>query len=87
MAGKVLSLLLPVSIAALVASQWRELVRYFKIEQMDFGAGHPELVPAEGERGYPCPGRGASDGTGEFDSASRGGGPRSPRALKDPTET
>lgn len=80
MAGKVFRLLLPVSVAVLIAIQWRDLVRYFKIERMDFGHGHPELVPAEGEHGYASPGSGASDGTGEFDSASRGG-PAPSRAL------
>jgi hypothetical protein len=72
MARKVLLLLLPVTIAVLVAAQWQELVRYFKIEQMDFGSGHPEAVPAEGMHGYPDRG-GVPDGTGDFDSASRGG--------------
>ncbi len=71
--GRALRLLLPVSIGVLIAIQWRDLVRYLKIEQLDFGDGHPELVPVEGERGYPRPGRGASDGTADFDSASRGG--------------
>ena len=71
--GRALRLLLPVSIGVLIAIQWRDLVRYLRIERMDFGKGHPELVPAEGDRGYPAPGRGASDGTADFDSASRGG--------------
>src|SRR5205085_2414562 len=50
MARKILLLLFPVAIAVLVAVQWQELVRYFKIEQMDFGGGHPEVVPAEARR-------------------------------------
>jgi hypothetical protein len=57
-----------------VAAQWREIVRYLKIEQMSLGQGHPENVPTRGSRGYPPPGRGAPDGTGDFDSAGRGGG-------------
>ena len=73
MAGKVFRLLLPVSIAALVAVQWRELVRYVKIEMMSVGDGHPEVVPAEGEHAYPSPGARASGSTGEFDPATRGG--------------
>jgi hypothetical protein len=73
MAGKVRRLLLLVSIGALIAVQWREIVRYFKIEMMNVGDGHPEVVPAEGEPGYPRPGNGISDGTGDFSSASRGG--------------
>lgn len=75
MASKALRVLLPVSVVVLIAVQWRDLVRYFRIKQMSFGSGHPEVVPAEGGRRYPAPGGGASDGTGEFDSASRGGGP------------
>ena len=67
-------LLLPASIAVLVASQWREINRYIKISQMSQGDGHPENVPAEGQAAYPThPGGGAFDGTGDFDSATRGG--------------
>jgi hypothetical protein len=73
MARKVVVLLFPVAIAVVVAVGWRDMVRYLRIEQMDLGSGHPELVPAEGEHGYRSPGRGASDGTADFDSAARGG--------------
>lgn len=74
MARKALRVLLPASVAVLVASQWREIARYVKISQMSRGDGHPEVVPAEGQHTY---GKGtpAPDGTGDFDSASRGGGP------------
>jgi hypothetical protein len=58
-----------------VAVQWRDIVRYLKIRQMSSGEGHPELVPAGGATSYAKPGQGAPDGTGDFDSASRGGGP------------
>ena len=38
------------------------------------GHGHPEFVPIRGSKAYPQrSGRGAADGTGDFDSASRGG--------------
>ena len=38
------------------------------------GGGHPGNVPAEGSTVYPQDaGHGAADGTGDFDSASRGG--------------
>jgi hypothetical protein len=60
-----------------VTAQWREIVRYLRIEQMSLGQGHPENVPARGSHSYPAPGRGVPDGTGDFDSAGRGGG-RSP---------
>ena len=74
MARKALRLLLPASIAVLVASQWREIARYIKISQMSRGGGHPQNVPAAGQHSYPTgPGGGDADGTGDFDSASRGG--------------
>jgi hypothetical protein len=53
--------------------QRNDIVRYLKIKRMSSGAGHPELVPAGGATSYPAPGRGAADGTGDFDSAGRGG--------------
>jgi hypothetical protein len=74
MARKALSLLLPVSVAVLAASQWREISRYIKLKQMSSGDGHPENVPVEGHHSYPSdPSKGDLDGTGDFDSASRGG--------------
>jgi hypothetical protein len=73
MAGKVLRLLLPVSVAVLIAVQWRDMMRYLRIKQMSFGDGHPEVVPVEGDHRYRGPGSGVADGTAEFDSASRGG--------------
>src|ERR1700758_4404721 len=75
MARKALRVLLPVSVAVLVASQWREISRYLKISQMSRGDGHPQAVPAGGKHAYK--GSGAADGTGDFDSESRGGGPSS----------
>jgi hypothetical protein len=75
MARKAL-LLLPVVAAALAASQWQEISRYIKLRQMSSGGGHPENVPVEGSHAYPTnPADGAADGTGDFDSLSRGGGP------------
>jgi hypothetical protein len=65
--------LLPASLAAIVASQWRDIARYLKIERMSAGQGHPELVPASGQHAYPADGAGVADGTGDFDSARRGG--------------
>ena len=43
MARKAL-LLLPVSVAVLAASQWREISRYIKIQQMSRGSGNPQVV-------------------------------------------
>ena len=77
MARKALRFLLPASVAILVATQWREIARYLKISNMSRGDGHPQAVPAGGKHAYP--GRsGATDGTGDFDSESRGGGPSTP---------
>ena len=74
MALKALRLLIPVGAALLVASQWADIKRYLKIKQMSAQQGHPENVPASGRSAYPhSPGGGAEDGTGDFDSASRGG--------------
>jgi hypothetical protein len=76
MARKALTLLLPASVAVLAASQWREISRYLKLRQMSSGGGHPQNVPVEGHHSYPKgPGAGAADGTGDFDSGARGGGP------------
>jgi len=76
MARKELSLLLSASVAVLAASQWQEISRYIKLRQMSSGGGHPENVPVEGHHSYPNgPGGGVPDGTGDFNSASRGGGP------------
>jgi hypothetical protein len=73
MARKAL-LLLPATVAVLVAIQWREISRYIKIQQMSRGSGNPQAVPAAGQHAYPKhPGGGVPDGTGDFDSASRGG--------------
>ncbi len=72
MARKALLLLVPV-VALAVASQWQELSRYIRLEQMSSGGADPHTVPVEGSHAYPSPGNGASDGTGEFDSGSRGG--------------
>jgi len=89
MVRKALLLLVPAAaMAAAVASQWREINRYLKLEQMSSGSGHPHTVPVEGSHAYPPPGRGALDGTGEFDSGSRGGpvdappGPRQPGSRR-----
>jgi hypothetical protein len=67
-------LLVPAAFAALIGSQWQDIMRYVKIRRMSMGQGHPEYVPAEGSTVYPqYPGGGAPDGTGEFESAARGG--------------
>ena len=61
-------------LGVLIASQWQDIIRYVKIKQMSLGQGRPQVVPVAGTRAYPQnPAGGAPDGTGEFDSARRGG--------------
>lgn len=62
-----------VAAGLIVASQRQDIARYLRIRQMSRGPGHPENVPAGGTHHYPGPGQGAPDGTGDFDSAARGG--------------
>ncbi|MGI9005468.1 MAG: DUF6893 family small protein [Streptosporangiaceae bacterium] len=59
--------------ALAIASQRKDIGRYLKIKQMSLGTGHPEVVPAGGSQSYLGPGRVSPDGTGDFDSARRGG--------------
>ena len=74
MARKALRMLVPAAVTLLVATQWVDIRRYFKIKQLSVRQGHPENVPARGRTAYPqIPGGGSPDGTGDFDSASRGG--------------
>lgn len=62
------------AIAAVLAGQRKDVERYVKIKRLSTGEGHPELVPAGGSTAYPHSSAGAvADGTGDFDSASRGG--------------
>jgi hypothetical protein len=71
---KAMVLLVPVALGALAATQYKDVMRYLKIKQMSMGGGHPEYVPVEGSASYPQSAAGrAPDGTGEFDSARRGG--------------
>lgn len=63
-----------VFLGVLIAGQWQDIIRYVKIRQMSLGQGHPQVVPAAGRTAYPQnPASSAPDGTGEFDSPSRGG--------------
>ncbi|HUD39268.1 MAG TPA: hypothetical protein VMR14_20390 [Streptosporangiaceae bacterium] len=57
-----------------VAANWTDIQRYLKIKQMSGHGMHPENVPVEGHTAYPSRAADAvRDGTGDFDSASRGG--------------
>jgi len=73
MVGKVLLLGALAAAAFVLVSQRQDVARYVKIKQMSLGRGFPQYVPAEGQHRYPAPGYGAPDGTGDFDSAARGG--------------
>jgi hypothetical protein len=70
---KVLLFTVPLAVAGIIASQRQEITRYLKVKQMSSGTGHPENVPVSGSHAYPDAGGGVPDGTGDFDSASRGG--------------
>ena len=73
MVRKVLLFTILLAVAGLVAGQRQDIIRYLKIKQMSMGGGHPENVPTAGSRAYAQPGEGMPDGTGDFDSAGRGG--------------
>jgi hypothetical protein len=49
---KVLSLLIPVGLGLVIASQWADIKRFLKIKQMSQADGHPENVPASGTAKY-----------------------------------
>ncbi len=60
------------AVAVAVLAGWPDIVRFLRIKQA--GQSHPERVPAAGRTAYPQrASAGDADGTGDFDSASRGG--------------
>jgi hypothetical protein len=74
MIRKTLGVVVLAGLAVLAASQWADTKRFLKIKQLSLQQGHPGNVPAQGRKVYPQrPGTGEADGTGDFDSASRGG--------------
>lgn len=87
MIRKMLWLSFPAVLGALVASNWQDAYRYIRMREISIGKGHPEVVPAEGRKGYPQDGAHATpDGTGEFDSARRGGPPHAAPGPRMPGE-
>jgi hypothetical protein len=71
---KFLWLSVPAVLAALAASSWQDAYRYIRMRQISIGQGHPEVVPVEGRTGYAQDlSHATPDGTGDFDSARRGG--------------
>jgi hypothetical protein len=78
MIKKSLGLMATLGLGLAVTVAWPDLKRYLKIRQLSSTTPHPEIVPADGRIAYPqTAGAGAPDGTGDFDSAKRGG----PRTL------
>ena len=75
MPGKAMGVVIAAMLALVTASQWQDIKRYVEIRELSMGrAGHPEMVPARGRVAYPQNAdRAEPDGTGEFDSALRGG--------------
>jgi hypothetical protein len=74
MVGKAMGVVFSAVVALAIASQWPDIRRYMGIKKLSMGRGHPEMVPVHGRIGYTTdPSRAEADGTGEFDSALRGG--------------
>jgi hypothetical protein len=74
MIKKVAGLAMLLAIAAAIATGWSDLRRFVKIKQVSGEPAHPEQVPAQGRTAYPQSHEaGEPDGTGDFDSANRGG--------------
>ena len=71
MIGKLLKFVVPAAIGALAALSFPDAKRYVQIRMIS--SGHPEAVPAEGAKSYADVAHAVPDGTGDFDSASRGG--------------
>jgi len=90
MVRKALWLVVPVALGAALAGGWQDITRFVKMKQMGLGpGGRPGIVPVEGKISYPQDASHADpDGTGEFDSGSRGGplhaapGPTAPGEVR-----
>ena len=74
MIKKAVGLAAMAAIGVAISIGWPDVQRYFKIRHLSAQNSHPEMVPAEGRSAYPQRhADGAPDGTGDFDSAQRGG--------------
>jgi hypothetical protein len=70
---KKLLVVLVALVAAALAAGWPDITRFVQMRRIS-ATGDPALVPAEGRSVYPATRAGATpDGTGDFDSARRGG--------------
>ncbi len=57
-----------------LAYGWQDIKRFVKIKQISATGAHPEQIPVRGRTVYPHSSfDSAPDGTGDFDSALRGG--------------
>lgn len=62
------------TVGAALALGWQDIKRFVQIKQVSAAGNHPEKVPVSGRTVYPQHSdQGQRDGTGDFDSASRGG--------------
>jgi hypothetical protein len=74
MIKKAAGLAMLLALAAAIATGWSDIKRFVKIKQVSAQQVHPEKVPAQGRTAYPQRHEaGEADGTGDFDSADRGG--------------
>jgi hypothetical protein len=85
MIGKLLKFAAPAAIGVLAALSFSDAKRYVQIRMIS--SGHPEAVPAEGAKSYARDAaHAAPDGTGDFDSARRGGPVHAPAREELPGE-
>ena len=67
-------LLVVAGLGLAVAYGWQDIKRFVKIRQISASGAHPEQIPVHGRTVYPRNSVDAEpDGTGDFDSARRGG--------------
>jgi hypothetical protein len=68
-----IKLLVVAALGVFLAANWQDIRRYMVIRRVS-ASPHPEMIPAPGRTRYPqSHAAGAPDGTGDFDSAQRGG--------------
>ena len=69
-----LKLLAVAGLGLALAYGWQDIKRFVKIKQVSASGAHPERIPVRGRTVYPRNSFDAEpDGTGDFDSAQRGG--------------
>ena len=67
-------LLVVAGLGLALAFGWQDIKRFVKIKQISASGSHPERIPVHGRTVYPHNSFDAEpDGTGDFDSARRGG--------------